>query len=218
MSSHSLKCTLLSWAAKFGLPLDVRRFLGHHTKAEDGSLLIYGRDNAAAPLRALEMLLHAVRTGAFIPDSTRSGRFVARGLRVPIRPVDELVSEVQAAASADGGLRREPEILTEVLAPFTPRLPESKVEAMVALSSDESSSEGEVEIEKTPLQIACELSELTGDERRSLQGTEPEFGEEWFVHSLLGTVHTLDLQSVTGSTFICGRRMYEVHFRLSDDT
>ena len=84
VSSHSLKCTLLSWAAKFGLPADVRRFLGHHTKAEDGSLLIYGRDNAAGPLRSLVLMLSAVRAGAFMPDLTRSGRFIPREERVSI--------------------------------------------------------------------------------------------------------------------------------------
>ena len=40
---HSLKCTLLSYAAKIGLPFKVRRMLGYHSKASEKSMLIYSR-------------------------------------------------------------------------------------------------------------------------------------------------------------------------------
>ena len=72
---HSLKCTLLSWAAKYGLDLDTRRFLGYHVKSTDETPLLYSRDAAAAPVRSLGVVLKAVLNGSFDPDRTRSGYF-----------------------------------------------------------------------------------------------------------------------------------------------
>eukprot|EP00971_Amphidinium_carterae_P323509 6429083-Amphidinium_carterae.1 len=73
--SHSCKATLLSWAAKFDLPLHVRALLGGHVSASDVSILTYSRDELAGPLRQLGRVLEAVRSGTFDPDATRSGRF-----------------------------------------------------------------------------------------------------------------------------------------------
>ena len=60
---HCLKSTALSWAGKAGLGTETRQVLGHHST---GDLL-------ADPLRQLESLLQRIRTGAFVPDASRSG-------------------------------------------------------------------------------------------------------------------------------------------------
>eukprot|EP00969_Alexandrium_andersonii_P053180 2337087-Alexandrium_andersonii.AAC.1 len=39
VGSHSLKCTLLSWAAKAGMRPSERRVLGYHSKPGDRSVL-----------------------------------------------------------------------------------------------------------------------------------------------------------------------------------
>jgi len=84
--SHSLKATLLSWAAKFGLPLAVRRKLGGHSKARESSVLAYSRDELAEPLRLLRDMLHRIHGGEFDPDATRSGRWIsAPGSSTPPR-------------------------------------------------------------------------------------------------------------------------------------
>ena len=44
LSSHSLKATALSWAAKADLARDQRRILGRHTDAVQTSNSFYGRD------------------------------------------------------------------------------------------------------------------------------------------------------------------------------
>jgi len=72
-TSHSMKVTFLSWAAKIGLPMKVRRMLGYHAKATDKSTLVYSRDVMAWPLRHLARALLLIREGYFNPDSTRSG-------------------------------------------------------------------------------------------------------------------------------------------------
>ena len=73
--SHSLKATLLSWGAKFGLPIAIRRKLGGHAKARESSALSYSRDELAEPLRRLEDMLSRINGGDFNPDATRSGRW-----------------------------------------------------------------------------------------------------------------------------------------------
>ena len=79
VTSHSLKTTLLSWTAKYGLQLPVRRILGYHLDPAAATTETYARDAMAAPLRELVVVLQKVQCGAFRPDETRSGMFCATG-------------------------------------------------------------------------------------------------------------------------------------------
>lgn len=90
--AHSMKVTLLSWAAKRGLPPDVRKALGYHIDSNELSMMTYSRDAMARPLRKLEAMLAEVRLGTFLPDESRSGRLVSK-------PLEE--------ASGESDLRRE---------------------------------------------------------------------------------------------------------------
>ena len=80
VTSHSLKCTVLSWLAKAGTEPHHRLVLGHHS-TQKGSLETYSRDMLAAPLRAMEDVLRRIRVGALRPDMTRSGH-----IQEPTRP------------------------------------------------------------------------------------------------------------------------------------
>eukprot|EP00971_Amphidinium_carterae_P275405 5464603-Amphidinium_carterae.1 len=51
IKSHSLKVTLLSWLAKAGADVSVRRILGYHIDPADKSALTYSRDAMSGPLR-----------------------------------------------------------------------------------------------------------------------------------------------------------------------
>ena len=75
VSSHSLKCTMLSFAAKRGLPVPDRLMLGYHS-SNMHMAMVYSRDGAAASLLLLERLISEIVKGTFKPDSTRSGRIV----------------------------------------------------------------------------------------------------------------------------------------------
>ena len=72
-TSHSLKATTLSWAAKAGMPMSSRRPLGGHCKADEAAPRAYSRDELAAPLRRLAAVYADIRCGVFEPDHTRSG-------------------------------------------------------------------------------------------------------------------------------------------------
>ena len=79
VGSHSLKATLLSWAAKAGMDAKHRRLLGYHTKPKDRSMIEYSRDELAHPLLKLHEVLVAIFEGRFQPDSLRSGRWQTPG-------------------------------------------------------------------------------------------------------------------------------------------
>ncbi|CAE7034963.1 GIP [Symbiodinium sp. CCMP2592] len=74
-TGHTAKSTLLPWLSKWGGSEDDRAILGHHMP-KSKSVATYSRDLQAGPLRVLWSLLCDVRSGAFLPDCTRSGRFV----------------------------------------------------------------------------------------------------------------------------------------------
>jgi hypothetical protein len=76
LGSHSLKATPLSWMAKFGVDRESRKALGYHKPKGDRAMLAYSRDDMAGPLRKYEGVLRAIAAGDFVPDATRSGRFI----------------------------------------------------------------------------------------------------------------------------------------------
>jgi Arc/MetJ-type ribon-helix-helix transcriptional regulator len=51
------------------------RTLGCYIASDETSCLAFGRDNQSEPLRWVERVLEAIRSGEFVPDQTRSGRF-----------------------------------------------------------------------------------------------------------------------------------------------
>lgn len=73
--THSAKATTLSWAAKAGLANADRKMLGHHATGAEETMLTYSRDAMAGPVRRLGALLDVIRSRAFRPDVTRSGRW-----------------------------------------------------------------------------------------------------------------------------------------------
>ena len=75
-TSHSLKSTLLSFAAKRGTRLCLGATLIGH---KDTSMAdVYARDALARPLRLLAGMISEIRSGAFLPDASRAARFPGR--------------------------------------------------------------------------------------------------------------------------------------------
>ena len=73
LQAKSLKPTLLSWAARHGIPRSHRRLLGYHVKPKDRTCTIYSRDEFSVPLRLLKTMYDDIASRKFLPDSTRSG-------------------------------------------------------------------------------------------------------------------------------------------------
>ena len=73
ISTHSLKSTMLSFAAKRGYSHQDRLSMGHHAhpfKIAD----VYARDAQARDLRLLDKLIEEIRNKVFLPDESRAGR------------------------------------------------------------------------------------------------------------------------------------------------
>ena len=119
--SHSLKATLLSWSAKASLDLQDRTLLGYHSLGLSRSALTYSRDALSGPLRALCTLLEQVRSGAFDPDNTRSGRW--------------------ASGSAPSGQDAVPDGTKALAAPTTEPSEESDSSSSTCASSDSDQAE-----------------------------------------------------------------------------
>ena len=74
-SLHSCKATCLSYLSKHGASWEDRAILGGHCMGHS-STITYSRDAMARPLIVLNDMLRDVRQNVFLPDATRSGRFV----------------------------------------------------------------------------------------------------------------------------------------------
>ena len=107
IGTHSMKCTMLSWCAKYGLDIAVRRALGYHTSSADKSVNIYARDCMSTPLRELQKVIDAVANEDFMPDETRSGFFrdgdVRNHNKVPVDDIDSSSESSQDEECKDQG-------------------------------------------------------------------------------------------------------------------
>ena len=74
ISTHSLKATILSMAAKRGVGHVDRLAMGHHAHPFRMSD-VYAREAQARVIRIVDDLIAEVRGGYFEPDETRAGRF-----------------------------------------------------------------------------------------------------------------------------------------------
>ena len=82
-TSHSLKCTLLTFTNMFGIPFEHNELLGYHVVKGHSSALNYARDALSQPINSLTAMLLDISNGLFCPDNPRDRRVV---------PADEAVS------------------------------------------------------------------------------------------------------------------------------
>lgn len=72
VSSHSLKSTGLSWAARYGMTWPDRAVLGRHQSLTSETVAVYSRDLAIGPVSRFANVVKAIHLGAFRPDAERS--------------------------------------------------------------------------------------------------------------------------------------------------
>ena len=178
--SHSLKVTTLSWMAKAGCSLSVRRSLGHHLDPGACSATIYSRDAMATPLRELCRIFKLIADGAFMPDNTRSGRFK---------------DETQGASAAQTQLESEEESLESYEMPFSEKLAGDTDDSGTDASSDAGEKSDSELLDTTTL---WELVEPR--HRPNLVQVKP--GLETWMHVQSHVMHLLAQDS---KRFICGR-------------
>ena len=120
LGTHSLKRTVLSWLAKYGLPREVRAILGYHS-SDCGTEIVYARDTLSGPLRQMQEVSEAVTFGRFRPDATRSGYFVSEKLARGREPQDELDSSSCGSDDEEAPDYAEDELASDALARWEPK-------------------------------------------------------------------------------------------------
>ena len=75
---HSLKVTLLSWAAKGNyLIIPDRLRMGHHVSKENQSVVAYSRDELTRTMTVVHEMISDVKSHAFKPDANRAERLAS---------------------------------------------------------------------------------------------------------------------------------------------
>ena len=180
LRSHSLKVTPLSWVAKAGCSLTIRRSLGHHLDANAKSATIYARDAMAPPLRELGRVINMIAKKEFFPDNTRSGRFQ---------------TEQSAAVPAQTALDSEAETEESWEMPFSEKLAGDTDASDTDRSSDASEQSNEDPLDTTTLWDLVEPRF-----RPNLVKIKPGFAT--YMHSQSHVMHLLGDES---HRFVCGR-------------
>lgn len=103
LTSHSCKCTCLSFLAKRGCSIEDRLILGYHSNRMRMALT-YSRDASARPLALLSHVLSEIRSGLFEPDNSRSGR-----LHAGVFPLDKMDFMATGAETTGEPEKQEPE-------------------------------------------------------------------------------------------------------------
>ena len=93
-SSHSCKCTLLTWAGMCTLfTREERTLLGHHVEPQTKSNTTYSRDSQILLQYKVSKLINLIRTERLKPDASRAER-LSMMVRSEAHPHDEDIAEV----------------------------------------------------------------------------------------------------------------------------
>lgn len=233
ISTHSLKSTTLSWAAKFGISRDARSILGYHVVAGSGGMLHYSRDEQALPLRKMQACYEEIRAGSFDPDTSRSGYFIRvrpsakywdeldpnistvpvhtvmqpRAKRLPQPAVSE--GEHMPHPDIDGGSEFDAEDNPVFDIDAEPNIPDIFADSSTS-DSDSQSGDSDLVDEEIADIVAGQVP-LALQTRSAVR----ESGERLYVHKLWKTIHKSHASIDT--KLACGRRIQAGFQRLPND-
>ena len=198
ITSHSCKCTILSYAAKRGLPHEERLVLGHH--AHQGRMAdVYARDAEARPMRMMEELLDEIRNKRFFPDESRAGRLVKDS---------SLVAAVNLSPCA------QPANLSGELEQVKQQSDEAGWECISVASSASERQTSDAQSEHVTTDSSSDESEQSSEPpappRLFMPPTPPE-GCHFLQHSKSKTLHII--QDHRERILECGRKVTDAYTR-----
>ena len=210
LTSHSLKTTVLSWAAKGEMQREHRRLLGRHSSTIAEADSVYSRDLCYPPVKALESLLTRIRKGSFVPDAPRTffDGAVQQPATVPASPsVLPLTPRPERlfAAAVDSYQPHECE---------TPQTPSGSVKSewscmqsntlavpLIEVSSSSESDTSDCDEDG----FSSDSSEQQVGHLVDRQSKAPRLGEKMVRHSLTKTIHLVADNFDSDDTTQCGR-------------
>ena len=191
ITSHSLKCTMLSWCSKYGLPKEVRAALGRHSSATHGSDALYS-DLAVEPVRQLQLVIDSIASGSFHPDGKRSGYFKPVQQPVVTEPSPATMDEVNVETDWTSGGRADQSI---------------QVDSDSSIESSSGLGDGSSDHEQLP-------------KRLSVDDTLPDFDLRiFFKHNNSKIIHEAHADPLFGDDVMismCGRAMSSKYQRLKE--
>ena len=174
--------------------------------------LTFSRDAQSALLRVLTEVISSVRSGAFLPDETRSGRLVGElpplkvstGHRGPSAqsPVETWSDDRFVLIDGDDAFPEyasEPTFVQDAASQGAASVADTDASSSTSDSDSTSSDEGAGELEKD--ELAASLAS------RPPQGPALDSSDEVFQHVKLGTLHLRRLGGM--SKLACGRLLHE---------
>jgi hypothetical protein len=195
ISSHSLKATTLSWAAKGGMSQDLRSILGYHV-TQSSSVLHYSRDEQAEPLRQLGRIIDDIISGALDPDSTRSGYWSKPSVKL-LGPTSKCKAAPSDPANVDDPLNS------------------SCAYVSGSSSEDSSSSESQRSVDWSDEErlAVSNTATITDREWKRKRGAMRNTKHGFAVHLQWKTLHVVDSSTVKLS---CGRRLSPLYKLFKD--
>ena len=198
ISVHSCKVTCLSFCAKYGIDPMARLQLGYHAGGGTGLKMVhtYSRDASSEPLAKLVKVLEDIRVGRFLPDSTRSGRFVYQGMATTdgsVKPMPSGREELSAVESVD----------------LVSEKSESESDQEVGTSSSDSSSQEEFQEEQKKLKVYYPPEPPVGyvfwqhSRLKTLHLAPPDFKRVFMCNRMVGPFHTKSNMSIRYDTPVC---------------
>ena len=118
LSSHSLKATVLSWAAKAGMAAQDKSILGRHVSAYADSSAVYARDLSIGAVSRLQDVIAQIHRGEFLPDAPRSGYYpvtmpVVEEPELPASEVVKVEDDVAGQELAEEALLADSQLVEE---------------------------------------------------------------------------------------------------------
>jgi hypothetical protein len=228
ITTHGLKATVLSWAASYGMSLEDRRVLGHHSHPTVKSILTYSRQALIGPLSNVYCMITEIIDGTFDPNAPRI-RMIIQG-----DPTSRKKNKLNTSADPNS-VAPWPEIIqgesidedskeqyqdaageptaTEVLQASEPLQPPKPVEPEVISDSDTSSSSDSSDLDADDIPDS-----RFDDDAIEAIGLEPKVQEhhiagfETFQHNKSGTVHYRD--PCFASRLLCNRIYTSVYSKI----
>ena len=202
VTSHSLKTTTLSWAAKGNLDRETRRLLGRHASAIQTADSVYSRDLAYNPAMQLASLLEKIKAGKFVPDAPRTFFFPddaavdahveSKSTPLPMtpRPVNLIASAPDKFVGANHTVFSSASVKEEE--PATEASREHVGVFDISSTSESDTSDSKAESQSSEEQGLSSVEDEPMPKRKTLEVTDDDNGCKLVQNQITKTIHKLD--------------------------
>ena len=222
VSTHACKRAVLVWSAKYGMPLEDRRVLGHHAHPTIKSVLTYSKEALAGPMAMVWNMFTEILAGTFDPESSAISRISKRKILPTSQAVipPEVDLEIDAFGDSGFGDFEFAELDASGGEEVRSKASEEGLEVQVSVSSASNSSDSSSDSSSDLLpedvpDIAIDDAALEAAGFEPVACTFLIDGHDTFQHRSSGVLHYRSNSNAT--KFVCGRILSAVYTRILCD-